>query len=89
MLAAPRHPYTRLLLSAVPDGADFLNTPLPVRPATGPRPVFGCPFAPRCPHADARCHDTLPPAHVHGAAHTVRCHLESSKGASENAAVPQ
>ncbi|MFP2929942.1 ABC transporter ATP-binding protein, partial [Pyxidicoccus sp. 3LG] len=25
VLAAPRHPYTRLLLSAVPDGADFLR----------------------------------------------------------------
>ncbi|WP_163780776.1 ABC transporter ATP-binding protein [Myxococcus vastator] len=89
VLAAPRHPYTRLLLSAVPDGADFLDTPLPVRPATGPMPVFGCPFAPRCPHADARCHSTLPPSHVQAADHTVRCHLESSKGASDNAAVPQ
>ncbi|WP_426755053.1 ABC transporter ATP-binding protein [Myxococcus sp. Y35] len=89
VLAAPRHPYTRLLLSAVPDGADFLHTPLPVRPATGPLPASGCPFAPRCPHADARCHASLPPPHVHAADHAVRCHLESSKGASDNAAVPQ
>jgi oligopeptide/dipeptide ABC transporter ATP-binding protein len=87
VLAAPRHPYTRLLLSAVPDGADFLQAPLPVKAATGPAPAHGCAFAPRCPHAQARCHDTVPPQHHPAADHLVRCHLESSKGVPDNAAV--
>ncbi|MCP3139312.1 ABC transporter ATP-binding protein [Pyxidicoccus xibeiensis] len=87
VLSAPRHPYTRLLLSALPDGADFLRAPLPVRASAGPMPRHGCAFAPRCPHADARCHDTLPAEHLPAADHRVRCHLESSKGVPDNAAV--
>ncbi|MFY0572792.1 ABC transporter ATP-binding protein [Archangium lansingense] len=87
VLAAPRHPYTRLLLSAVPDGADFLRAPLPVKAATGPVPSQGCAFAPRCPQADARCLNTLPPEHHPAADHVVRCHLEASKGVLDNAAV--
>ncbi|NVJ24298.1 MULTISPECIES: ABC transporter ATP-binding protein [Myxococcus] len=87
VLQAPRHPYTRLLLSAVPDGADFLRTPLPARVATTPPPPLGCAFAPRCPHADVRCHEALPPFHLPAAEHHVRCHLESSKGVPDDAAV--
>ncbi|QSQ22822.1 ABC transporter ATP-binding protein [Pyxidicoccus parkwayensis] len=88
VLAAPRHPYTRLLLSAVPDGADFLHTPLPVKAGAGPAPPRGCAFAPRCPQADARCLNTLPAEHLPAADHLVRCHLESSKGVPDDAAVP-
>ncbi|MFP2907650.1 ABC transporter ATP-binding protein [Pyxidicoccus sp. 3LFB2] len=88
VLSAPRHPYTRLLLSAVPDGADFLRAPLPVKAGAGPVPKQGCAFAPRCPHADARCHDTLPAEHLPAADHHVRCHLETSKGVPDDAAVP-
>jgi peptide/nickel transport system ATP-binding protein len=57
LFAEPRHPYTRLLLSAIPkiDGL-----PLDHRPVAGdvPSPVelpTGCVFHGRCPHADARC----------------------------------
>jgi oligopeptide/dipeptide ABC transporter ATP-binding protein len=87
VLAAPRHPYTRLLRSAVPDGADFLRTPLPVKAAAGPAPPRGCAFAPRCPQAEARCLDTPPSQHHPVADHLVRCHLEASKGVLNNAAV--
>jgi peptide/nickel transport system ATP-binding protein len=87
VLAAPRHPYTRLLRSAVPDGADFLRAPLPVKASAGPVPPHGCAFAPRCPHAEARCHATRPAEHHPAADHLVRCHLESSKGVLDNAAV--
>ncbi|AKJ01109.1 oligopeptide/dipeptide ABC transporter ATP-binding protein [Archangium gephyra] len=87
VLAAPRHPYTRLLRSAVPDGADFLRAPLPVKASAGPVPPNGCAFAPRCPHSDARCHSTRPPEHHPAADHLVRCHLESSKGVVDDAAV--
>jgi oligopeptide/dipeptide ABC transporter ATP-binding protein len=88
VLGDPRHPYTRLLLSAVPDGADFLRAPLPVRTATGLPPTLGCPFAPRCPLAESRCHTAAPVEHALSADHRVRCHLESSKGVPVDAAVP-
>jgi oligopeptide/dipeptide ABC transporter ATP-binding protein len=72
----PRHPYTQLLVASVPD-------PHPHRPAPGAPPVApvgpaaavtpgGCPFAPRCAHADERCVDF--PAPVHLATRTVNCH---------------
>ncbi len=87
VLGAPRHPYTRLLLSAVPDGADFLRTPLPVRPANGLPPPRGCSFAHRCPQASSVCRDLTPAETLSAAEHRVRCHLESSKGVPDHAAV--
>ena len=65
VLAAPRHPYTRALLAAVP-----VPDPSAVRgrePAIGgdvPSPLApppGCTFHTRCPHADARCRTEAPP----------------------------
>ncbi len=53
----PRHPYTRLLLEAIPDLA---MTGKPRTPVGGevPSPIDpppGCSFHPRCPLANARC----------------------------------
>jgi peptide/nickel transport system ATP-binding protein len=54
---APRHPYTRLLLDAIPD----LENPGRSRTPVGgevPSPIApppGCPFHPRCRLANARC----------------------------------
>ena len=60
VLNTPAHPYTKLLLSAVPR----IGVPLPedaapseATPSPDPR---GCPFAPRCPLADAACLATCP-----------------------------
>jgi peptide/nickel transport system ATP-binding protein len=57
----PRHPYTRALLSAVPD----IGTPLAElrgEPASPLRPPPGCAFHPRCPIALPECADpTLRP----------------------------
>nr|BFF17980.1 dipeptide/oligopeptide/nickel ABC transporter permease/ATP-binding protein [Promicromonospora thailandica] len=53
-----RHPYTRALVSAVPHLATDLDRPLTVIPGRPVDPAdvpAGCPFAPRCPLADARC----------------------------------
>ncbi len=76
VLRAPRHPYTRALLSAVPriDGvmqAQKLAGDLP-SPAN---PPSGCAFHPRCPKAGARCRSETPrlePA-GNGGGHTVAC----------------
>jgi peptide/nickel transport system ATP-binding protein len=53
----PRHPYTRMLLEAVPD-IEMTGRPRRAPPGELPNPISpppGCPFNPRCPHADERC----------------------------------
>lgn len=62
LFASPKHPYTRLLLDAIPkiEGGSF-DTPR--EPGELPDPVNmppGCPFAPRCPLAEARCRTERP-----------------------------
>jgi oligopeptide transport system ATP-binding protein len=60
VLGAPAHPYTRLLLSAVPK----IGVPLPEETgapeAARSRPLQGCPFAPRCHLADDACRADAP-----------------------------
>ncbi|QMU71150.1 ABC transporter ATP-binding protein [Streptacidiphilus sp. P02-A3a] len=72
VLGAPRHPYTRALLAAVPaiDGRRaLLSAPTLGLPAAGPD---GCPYAARCALADQRCRDELPaPEGEDG--HQTRC----------------
>jgi oligopeptide/dipeptide ABC transporter ATP-binding protein len=63
-LAAALHPYTRLLMAAVPDFGTDLTKPLAVIPGQQPEPAefpAGCAFAPRCPLADPRCRASQPP----------------------------
>jgi peptide/nickel transport system ATP-binding protein len=75
MFRAPKHPYTRMLLDAVPD-LDLTGRKR--KPVEGevPNPIDpppGCPFHPRCPFANERCRTELPLPIQAGAA-TVRCH---------------
>jgi peptide/nickel transport system ATP-binding protein len=56
IIARPRHPYTRALVSAVPD----LDRPLlatPGEPASPLEVPAGCAFHPRCPIAEPACSD--------------------------------
>ncbi len=75
LFATPRHPYTRMLLDAIPDiamtGRD--RTPVQGEVPDPLDPPAGCAFHPRCPHADARC-ATVRPAmtRLHGV--QVACH---------------
>jgi peptide/nickel transport system ATP-binding protein len=62
LFRTPRHPYTRMLLDAVP-GLEL--TGRPGKPVEGeiPNPIdppTGCAFHPRCPFANARCRSELP-----------------------------
>jgi peptide/nickel transport system ATP-binding protein len=63
LFAAPRHPYTWLLLRSLPRLDSVPKARLPVIegtvPLVGHRPA-GCPFAPRCPLATARCREADP-----------------------------
>ncbi|HPF14516.1 MAG: ATP-binding cassette domain-containing protein [Planctomycetes bacterium] len=87
LFANPTHPYTRALLSAIPE-------PDPERERTRQRivlqgdvpspidPPSGCPFHPRCPKyaatPDARCTSLIPPLEPAspGSRHEFACHLE-------------
>jgi dipeptide transport system ATP-binding protein len=73
---APRHPYTRALLDALPeDNSDHarLRTIPGVVPGAADRP-HGCLLAPRCAYALDRCR-TERPGLEHGALAGVRCHF--------------
>jgi peptide/nickel transport system ATP-binding protein len=57
LFASPRHPYTRMLLDAIPDIAMTGRARTPVQGEV-PNPLdppSGCAFHPRCPHANERC----------------------------------
>ncbi len=75
VVRAPQHPYTQLLVAAAPKVGGDLYASLPARPGhpTVIDPPPGCPFAPRCPRASARCTAADPPE-VRVGAQIVRCH---------------
>jgi peptide/nickel transport system ATP-binding protein len=81
VLRAPRHPYTRALLAAVPSPrAARLDAPVPpVRLAgempSAANPPAGCHFHPRCPQAVEACRVHYPEATDISATHRVNCHL--------------
>ena len=75
VFAAPRHPYTQALLSAVITLESEAPSAVPGSPPDLAGPLPGCPFAPRCPLAMSVCHDMIPvPAEV-ADSHTAACHL--------------
>ena len=71
----PRHPYTRLLLDAIPDLEQVGRARTPVGGEL-PSPISpppGCAFHPRCPLANQRCR-VEKPAHVTAGGVQVACH---------------
>ncbi|MFN3855408.1 MAG: ABC transporter ATP-binding protein [Phreatobacter sp.] len=78
MFAAPRHPYTRMLLDAIPDLEMSGRARKPVDGEI-PNPINpppGCPFNPRCPLANGRCRTEVP-ATVTDSLGSVACHAVS------------
>ena len=62
----PIHPYTKLLMSAIPipDPVQARRQHPQLPEGEVPSPIHlpaGCPFAPRCPHAKQECRETVPP----------------------------
>ncbi len=75
---APRHPYTRALIAAlpIPDPARESVRELPPLDGDPPSPLTppsGCVFRMRCPHAVARCAAERPALDSDGE-HAVACH---------------
>jgi peptide/nickel transport system ATP-binding protein len=71
----PQHPYTRMLLDAIPDLEMSGRRRIPVAGEV-PSPISppaGCHFHPRCPFANGRCRSE-PPQPVAAGASQVRCH---------------
>ncbi|AHF77391.1 Putative oligopeptide ABC transporter, ATPase component [Sodalis praecaptivus] len=84
--ARPRHPYTQALLSAAPlpdPAARRQRIPLSGDIPSPANPPSGCVFRTRCPHAEARCADTLPRPEMLGNGHRVSClrHKEINRSA--------
>ncbi len=89
LFAAPRHPYSRALLAAIPRpdparrgrvahlGGDV---PSPMNPPPG------CRFHTRCPHAEAICREQVPPLVEAAPGHAVACHLAPTLPAHDAAA---
>jgi peptide/nickel transport system ATP-binding protein len=71
----PRHPYTRLLLEAIPDleMVGVARTPVGGEVPSPIAPPPGCPFHPRCPLANDRCRAEKP-AHIAVEGVEVACH---------------
>ena len=74
-----RHPYTRLLWAATPDleSRDDVVS-IPGVPPRLDHEIQGCPFAPRCDRAAARCVSELPELRRVGEGHVSACHFAES-----------
>lgn len=76
----PQHPYTQLLIAAVPEPGQSKDRDLSRFQHKGDIPMWqpdsqGCPFVERCPHARKACRAQMPPVRQLAANHFVRCHL--------------
>jgi peptide/nickel transport system ATP-binding protein len=78
LIADAKHPYTQMLLAAVPDPSRGLRTAeieikgeIPDLTELG----TGCPFAPRCSHVMAKCQHVMPEITPLEDGRWVRCYL--------------
>jgi len=82
VLEHPRHPYTQLLLSAVPDPGAPLETLPPTDAGEPPRlvdPGAGCRFRARCPYAVQDCAEVTPRLRPMRPDHAAACHVARSE----------
>ena len=80
VLSAPLHPYTELLLEAVPDPTASAPKEIAVRKgvaAAAVDPAEGCRFVSRCPIAIDVCSRVTPPLVEAHAGQSARCHVRA------------
>ncbi|GCE15988.1 ABC transporter ATP-binding protein [Tengunoibacter tsumagoiensis] len=80
VIQEPKHPYTRLLLSAAPDPDRIKEKAGSQLTARGEipsliNPPTGCRFHPRCPSAMPVCKERFPQRTELGGGHWTHCHL--------------
>jgi peptide/nickel transport system ATP-binding protein len=74
LMARPRHPYSRALLSTIPD----FDEPRELQGIKGiarglAKDLTSCPFVERCGHATERCADEVPAEEEIADQHSIRC----------------
>jgi len=73
----PQHPYTQVLLSAVPTVNPSAKRDRILLSGDVPSPIHppsGCPFHPRCPVAESRCRTERPEVRTVTHGHEAACH---------------
>ena len=90
LFAAPRHPYTQALLSAIPRLHADRRRKRQLLPGDPPSPIAppsGCHLHPRCQFAARRCAQEAPALIVEPDGHATACHLWRDIVSSERPAV--
>jgi peptide/nickel transport system ATP-binding protein len=90
VLSQPKHPYTQLLLSAVPDPREAV-APVSADSGEPPRvinPGAGCRFRQRCPYAIDECATVTPLLRPMGPGHDAACHVAVADNAAALVALP-
>jgi oligopeptide/dipeptide ABC transporter ATP-binding protein len=78
VVQTPKHPYTKALISAVPQIDPETRRQRIILPGEIPSPIDppkGCPFHPRCPVAEPRCQVEPPQLRELAPSHWASCHL--------------
>ena len=85
LFRTPRHAYTDALLRSMPHGGAVRQPLIPIRgqPPRLDRPIEGCPFAPRCRHAEDRCRTQAPDFATVGPEHGAACWASDRLAASQ------
>ncbi|HEX3588827.1 MAG TPA: ABC transporter ATP-binding protein [Pseudonocardiaceae bacterium] len=89
VLQNPKHPYTQLLLSAVPDPRAPLTVTAETDRGEPPKvvnPQPGCRFRRRCPLAIDTCATVTPLPRLLAPNHTASCHVATSDGPTTQSA---
>ncbi len=87
LFAAPRHPYSRALLSAIPvpkPRAKRSRIVLEGEMPSALNPPSGCRFHTRCPYVVERCRSEMPALLADGTGHATACHRTAELPAAGN-----